>query len=896
MISSHTRAVPNGRRRWRASEQLSMQAKLKRSLANKILAKYSAISTIIKAIYLIIFVALTICNIHIRSSLALQTKSSGNNLPKFKIVEAYSLSETGSKPPVTQQSLALEIKINETDSKLNQAVSKDEPSHNYPVFKASKASQLEGNEIPLLFANNHNSNSGLHSPLFENRSKKRYLARKRPYDVPMDDSHSSFSFNQDSHVLTRDNPNSGKKGPIDESTSNNRINDINKRNNLFYSLEPELVKRAGQLDQQEAGHLSMIISSMSTTTTKTPTPKQAEIDQAKKWSSRSGQRSELIRTQHRPPWMWTKHHRKYHIGQFEHSGNKFRLKLTTIAPNSLTTAEIFKLISSAHSPIKLAIQKLQSNSTKNSQTDKHNQAFKTSETFPSRPKDDSKPNEITAITTQAPFSTTTTTITTDSITPLSMEDRAFKRHNLTAQNSGEKVPSQEDRDSIVTAPSDNHSQLSLNNATVQVGHNRGVMSPAILVRDGDETDQGDGGHDGGLYNQDSVMNGRRQLVNHTITRKANQIPVTIIRHSKIRPVTMITSVPVATSTEAPGLLVIPNKVTIQTIVAPVLITTTTTRAPRDLVRLIAKQKHRYDDNVTSSPLTVIDNDAFRLPQNTTAVHNNRLLVRIKPGQQQLQRIQLTTEYPYYNPVAGITPPYPSGSATTTRRPVAKPSSNYGLINSTTTPVPQSNFGAPNIKFTAPVPSTVFTEHLDPPYQQEPPLPPDRLNITVSSDANIVGPNKVPDKIFMESEERPPLSSLVISDTTLVGRPPYGSSTINQDGIIRLSTTRRPRPQTTKRINIVSANTTIVTTSPNQLNDVLSSVISSHQQDNNHHVNQNQPPRPGFFATIAQLFNSSVATTVVAVITVIKTILVAILIMFLPPIALTAAIVQAVSLG
>lgn len=332
-----------------------------------------------------------------------------------------------------------------------------------------------------------------------------------------------------------------------------------------------------------------------------------------------------------------------------------------------------------------------------------------------------------------------------------------------------------------------------------------------------------------------------------------------------------------------------------------------------LVRLISKQKHKYDDKVLSPTLTVVDNDANRLPPNSTSVHNNKLVVAIRPGRPK-RRPPPTTQFPVYNIVAGITPPYNTNPSPSPQwRPHSQDGSIYGLLKPTSSPTTtagesnqsssyyqtSSQFGAPHIKFPAAEPTSLQPEHVSPGL-------PEKFNLTVPESANIVTPNKVPDKILLETGEethnRPPNDAVVVSDSHNISRPPGGSnSTItNQDGVMRLKhTTKRPgsRPTPTQRVNIMSANTTVVTTNPEELHDVLSNFIAGHHQHHNAYHDNNRPSqRPGIMGYILGIFNNSILTSVMALLTLVKTMFVALLVMFLPPMALAAAIIQTINLG
>lgn len=572
------------------------------------------------------------------------------------------------------------------------------------------------------------------------------------------------------------------------------------------------------------------------------------------------QKSELIRNQHRPPWRWRPSQAAAESERRDNMADRYEYMFTTLP--SATATDFFNLISSAHSPIKLTRPSVQKR--------KFSYAGPSQVSINSVKLNKGQNNDHRNQTTNE----TMTTTTTSTVSPIT-----------------------------TGTPATNTSSLSQNASLA--GR---VMSPEILVSDGDSGNQNRrkgsllvrGPSNGNRPNSDSRFDGLDSNVSlyepsesrHIVNLKLNTSNSNY--YSSRRPILIVSRKPNVTTRE-PTILVIPEKITVQEEEPPTTPFTlvTTTGAPQ-FVRLISKQKHKYDDNITSPTLTVVDNDAIRLPPNAISVHNNKLIVAIRPGRP-LRRHPPTTQFPVYNIVAGITPPYASNPTTIQiTRPPSSNGSVYGLLKptgaDTTTTLAPSTFGAQNIKFPAPEPTSLQPDHAE---------PPDKLNISVPDSANMVGPNKVPDKIVMETEEqynRPP-DAVVISDSTIISRP-YGSNTVtNQDGIMKLSTTRRPsRFTTTKRINIVSANTTVVTTNPDQLHEVLSGVIATHQQDHIHHVNQNRPSKSSLLATLANFFNAGVTTSAIAILTLLKTIFVAILVMFLPPLALTTAIMQAVSMG
>lgn len=595
----------------------------------------------------------------------------------------------------------------------------------------------------------------------------------------------------------------------------------------------------------------------------------------------ANQKNLLLRTQHRPPWLSNKPNKPFDGNDsLKLVGKRFKIRATTVPPTT-TTTELYRLLSSAHSPVKIITLDSQTNSTK-----EYN--------FPPR-------YATSTTTTRRPETTAALTTTIRSIftTPRSLEHRT---HRPTSS-------------AILSA------KIGPNNKS-----DGRIISPTLMVTDGEADDQELVHKEVPVYKisydivdssnstKDSPVGGRRQQQQqHHVdlplsqgelqtTLISDRKPVTIIRHLPRRTTTPIpiyvTEPPIGIKVdERPGsggsnnndnLIIEDNSLKESSAVV----------VPQQLVRLISKQKHKYDDNILSPTLTVVDNDALRLPPNTTAVHNNKLFVAIRPGRPQRKQTT-TTEFPYYNIVAAITPPYPAKpSPYPLSRPPPMDGSIWGLVrpngSEPTTPVPSSSFAAENIKFPAPPPSLEELggdSHIS---------MPSNVNISIPDSANLLGTNKIPDKVIVETDEqieRPP-NSVIISDATMIGRPPYGQNTVTQDGIVRLSTTRRPtRLSTTKRINIVSANTTVITSAdPDQLHDVLSNVIAgSHQQNHHHQSNQNRPQsdRPSFLGIVSKLFNAGITTTVIAVLTLIKTIFVAILIMFLPPIALTAAVIQAV---
>lgn len=574
------------------------------------------------------------------------------------------------------------------------------------------------------------------------------------------------------------------------------------------------------------------------------------------------------------------------------TGRRAQPENTTPYPSS-TSTEFYKLISSAHSPIDTATESLNyihprrringkpfgSNSMDYHDSydnfQNHNQKLSAATR-----------NRIQELMAAAASVSSTTTTTPPATFPTTIQTRYKPSSSITTLTTN-------------------------NNFNMSDGH---VVSPEILVGVSNE-DLGSLKKRGNLIRLSGINKNNgdefhsRPVLNFTPT--IDEIPstifdgkrkVTIIRHSTKLPSPVLITKTTTTTTELPITTLqfsqthqhqqdiinqIPNRIKIEDSIVNNLPKLNSSIMPANqLVRMISKHKNKYDDNVKSHTLTVVDNDAIRLPPNATSVHN-KLIVAIRPGRP--RRYPSTTQFPIYNIVAGITPP--SNPVVTnqshTQSPFVRPNSPegsvFGLLKpeiTTTTPQPPSSFGAQNIKFPAPSPTQLqpTVEHVE--IQ-------DKYNISVPDSANIVGPHKIPDKILMETEEqheRPP-DALVISDATIVSRP-YGSNTvINQDGIMKLgSTTRKPtRHYTTKRINIVASNTTVV----HQFN---------HPTHNQNIMRPPPPTKPSFLAYLGNIFNAGIATSALAVLTLIKTIFTIVLVMFLPPIALTAAITQAIALG
>lgn len=599
------------------------------------------------------------------------------------------------------------------------------------------------------------------------------------------------------------------------------------------------------------------------------------------------QRSELLRTQHRPPWL----PRLAYLGansamldqQSEMEVRKYFLKFrTTLAPMIPTSTEFFKLMSSAHSPLKNKLTSVVSVDAlvgrTNSSSDK---------TREMRPISDS---ENYTATQRQQTSTPVPRGKHSADSQKTSESALYPRYSPTS-GANTSAPNESTSTSRVRAHPTAGSVMS---PTIMFGAGDG--NATLIASDAEKLESSVS------RGQTYELDDRRGPSGFSTTLGPNETPlaysdgkkiITLVRHrQRIPPTTTTTRVPFITP---------PSRIIVQEHTATPSSETNKTE-PQSTVRLISKQRLKYDDRIISPTLTVVDNAAVRLPPNATSVHNNKLIVAIRPGRPN-RRHPSTTQFPVYNIVAGITPPFtnvPSQMQFT--RPPSIDGSVYGLLKPTgpdaitTTPSP-SQFGAPNIKFPAASPPPT-SSLLQPPANELHVVESiDKMNISVpASSSNSV----IPDRIFMETEEqhisRPatPMDAIVTSNSTIVSRP-HGTSTVNQDGIIRLSTTRRPqRVSTTKRINIVSANTTIVATNADQLHDVLNNFISgTHQQ---HQTSQRPPDKPGFFASLSNLLNASVTTSAVAVLTLIKTIFVAVLIMFLPPIALTAAIMQAIDIG
>lgn len=621
------------------------------------------------------------------------------------------------------------------------------------------------------------------------------------------------------------------------------------------------------------------------------------------------QRSELVKSQHRPPWMFDQSSgmevRRYFL--------KFK---TTLAPliNAAATTEFFRLISSAHSPLKFKSRQKstasglsgmaaeESGRTDSALDDRWNDGHSTTVNNHSSSGSNNSNSKEAALDDKSRYSPslgTTTLAPADEHRPTTSRRQPHPTAGSVTSPALMFGSSEEEKSTSTTiadqwgcrncSPSPTSQPSSATNATT-------------LVDRGEE--------------QQSELYDRRAETTATVfntTLGPNEMPLAYSDGKKI--ITLVRHKPRTTPamTQPPSLDSPPSKILIQQQEQPTM-DGAPDQQPNQSIRLISKQRHKYDDRVLSPTLTVVDNDALRVPPNATSVHNNRLVVAIRPGRPG-RRPPSTTQFPeyVYNLVGGRTPPYTTHHLTPVQyqtRPPSIDGSVYGLLKPTgadaiaaTTPSP-STFGAANIKFPAAPPPLSSLQPSSASEENHLVESIEKLNISVPASSSSSSSN-VPNRIQMQTEElhlsRPvnvPSETIVMSNSTLVSRPYDAHVVVSQDsGIIRLKTTRRPpRPlSTTKKINIVSANTTIVATNADQLHDVLSNFItgSHHQQSQ---TSQKPPERPGFFASLGNLLNASVTTSAVAILTLIKTIFVAVLVMFLPPIALTAAIMQAINIG
>lgn len=797
------------------------------------------------------------------------------------------------------------------------------------------------------------SNHGRKSSGVQHRKHSNILiGKKRPYDIVQEDTIISNNHHHEHHQhlknytpserhfymlspissplsssteSTNNNNSSIPSGDTNSSSITNKTVSLNgSKNNL---LEPPLLKVLASDDQREVSSRKPILNN----------------------------RIELVRTQHRPPWrkkppsqsilmympvktpdpassessststttsapatsattprsLNLEPETSYLFGVDSDSliGRRMPHRTTTTTVPSTTsttsttfppTTEFYKLISSAHSPVDTATESLNyiprrriNGKPFGANTMDYHDAY---DNFHNHHKIDGPATRIRV--SEQPVTTTPTAPTT------TYPMRTQTRFRPT---------------SPYMSSSSSLSSLS-NNLNMSDGH---AVSPEILVS-GSNEDIGSSKKRGNLIRINGINRNGEDVSRPSLdfSPTLDEVPltvfdgkrkVTIIRHStksQPPPSQILIRRATATTTQPPAITAnfqssnnfsqqqnldnlisqIPSNIRIKNEESFVNLNSSSSTMPTNqLVRMISKHKNKYDDNVKSNTLTVVDNDAIRLPPNATSVHN-KLIVAIRPGRP--RRYPSTTQFPVYNIVAGITPPsIPIPTNNHTQSPFVRPNSPegsvFGLLKpevTTTTQQPSSSssssFGAQNIKFPAPLPTQLQPIHVE--IQ-------DKLNISVPDSANILGPHKIPDKILMETDEqheRPP-DALVISDATIVSRP-YGSNTvINQDGIMKLgtTTTRKPtRHYTTKRINIVASNTTVV----HQFNH------PTHQ-----HNTQLRPPppaKPSFLVHLGNIFNAGITTSAIAILTLVKTIFTIILVMFLPPIALTAAITQAIALG
>lgn len=654
---------------------------------------------------------------------------------------------------------------------------------------------------------------------------------------------------------------------------------------LFYSLDKQTLDPPANTfelfqharEREQAARSTSTTSTTSTSTTRLPSP---------------ARKSELIRTQHRPPANWNSSRlaaadRESNERQeiIKKLGIRFKQSSSTVAPK-LSSSDFFELISSAHSPVSYKF----SEAAKPALQPKPTLNPRAAQSVHSRPNLSDQNDDASAgqqpRTTSASLSSSSTTTAAPMLTRYAMSE--IKRGPTPPSQT--QVSEQADLKDFVSSAAILFDQESPDANNVSPMFNHAEM-PTVMF---------DGKKQVTLIRHVTRRPNASTTTTTLVTRLTPQ-PVVIVSHQGRPSVLADSGSDLQEPAEHISLPVAPQHITMAglpehiTMPAPpehitIPATPPTTTAP--LVRLISKHKHKYDDNVKSPTLTVVDSHAIRVPPNATSVHNNKLIVAIRPGRP-MRPAPPTTQFPVYNIVAGITPPYISTPTPHFSRPLTIEGANYGLLKPNassvqTTPMP-SSFGAQNIKFPAPAPSNLVVQHAD--Y-------PSRFNLSVPDSARPVGPNGVPDKILVNTGEqylRPP-DAIAISDSTIVSRP-AGSITINNDGVEKLSTTRKPlRFSTTKRINIVSANTTVITTDPEELHEMLNGVIAGSHTQHNITTSNKPTPRPGFFAYVSNIFTNSFTTTLIAALTIIKTILVAILVMFLPPLALASAIMQAVSLG
>lgn len=336
------------------------------------------------------------------------------------------------------------------------------------------------------------------------------------------------------------------------------------------------------------------------------------------------------------------------------------------------------------------------------------------------------------------------------------------------------------------------------------------------------------------------------------------------------------------------------------------------------VRLISKRREKVDEFVLSPSLTVIDNDTFRLPPNTTTVHNNKLIVTNKRGRPQPRRPQ-PTQFPIYNVVAGMTQ-WPINSTLTHvhqqnlqhHRPNG---SHYGLMPNTSGPAlldapANPPFGAAHIRFPATPPNQ---KKPSPAIASDQIMLPSKMNISVANSTTADNP-AYPQRLGHLSPERPLASGadhIALSDSlaeTLkvgLGANPNANLSVNFSNFAPYNhkslTTHRPnkhRPMQHITLGGSNNGASVITSDPDQLHEVMSDAIaSSHSNTNHQHNNHKYKKRPpGFLSTLTGLIGTGVTASWVSFVTLVKTILVAILVMFLPPVALTAAIVNAVAFG
>lgn len=349
---------------------------------------------------------------------------------------------------------------------------------------------------------------------------------------------------------------------------------------------------------------------------------------------------------------------------------------------------------------------------------------------------------------------------------------------------------------------------------------------------------------------------------------------------------------------------------------------------------VNSNKVKQPDRVHSPPLMVMDPPfvpglAMKLPPNTTVIHSN-LIVPLKPGRPHLTQPTTTTQYPVYPVVAGVSnwPTQPAAAQWATQPSPAQWATQATPTQWFQDPYQHSQHQPVTIATWNPfqVTSPTTTTTSNPTFIFDHNLP----QVISETNGNTIDKPIFFDEIFFDTVtpqssiiHRPSTSTVATPTSKPTKAPPQQSLQAgqSQQSTSIVSPPKKPSPtmQVVTVTPIKGSNEFIVhTTTPHSAPPVPASSQTSYQSRPSHQTSTPgyvnaiwAPPMPSrpfgtqshrplqstsssWLSPILNMFAVENPGGVFGFVTILKTVLFTVLVMFLPPLTLAAAVMQAAS--